>query len=51
MWNEKADEIASCIIERMTQPYSKEAVLSGLRAAARKGMEWECDNWIKTRKK
>lgn len=52
-WNEKATEIAETILEKMedgvVNSYTRDDVLNGLKEAALKGIQYECDCWV-TRK-
>ena len=53
-WNDKAQEIAKAILEKMEDgvlnSYTRDDVLNGLREAALQGIKFECDCWVlKTR--
>lgn len=49
-WEAKAKEIADEVLEEMeggiVGSYTRDDVISGLRKAARLGMEWELENWV-----
>lgn len=49
-WEAKAKEIADEVLDEMERgvvgSYTRDDVISGLRNAARLGMEWELENWV-----
>lgn len=50
-WSDKAMVIADGIIKEMEKTYGvgsyiREDVIEGLKKAAMKGMQFECDNWL-----
>lgn len=52
-WSEKSKIIAKELLEEMEKgvlnSYTRADVLHGLEQAAKKGMAFECDNWLHKR--